>query len=170
VTPLPVGSELEREICRRYASRIRSYGICHLRDGTAAQDLEQHVLVAVLKAVREGKVEEGRLDAYVAGTCRNAVMAMVRADARQRRIASEATAVSPTGYEHSWAFVDLPRLEQCLQALEARERAVIVGTFIDERDAEELGRALGISPGNVRVIRHRALARLQSMMEGKGEA
>src|SRR5215510_11534643 len=67
-----VRSERERAICLRYASRIRAYGLCHLRDGAGAQDLEQHVLLAVLQAVRDGRVDEGRLDAYVAATCRNA--------------------------------------------------------------------------------------------------
>ena len=160
-------SDREREICRRYANRIRAYGLCHLRDAAAAQDLEQHVLLAVLQAVREEKVAPEKLDAYVAGTCRNTVMAMVRSHTRQRRIATETAAVLPDGYEPPWALVDRARLEECLAALEARERAVVVATFIDERDADEIGRTLGLSPGNVRVIRHRALARLQALMEGK---
>jgi RNA polymerase sigma-70 factor (ECF subfamily) len=161
----------ERDICRRYASRIRSYGLCHLRDAAAAQDLEQHVLLAVLQAVREGRVEDDKLDAYVAGTCRNAAMVMSRSTARQRRIASESAAVMPEGYEPPWwVLIDRKRLEQCLEALETRERAVVVATFVDERDAEEIGRALGLTAGNVRVIRHRALARLQTMMQGKEES
>ncbi len=170
VDTTPVACERERAICQRYASRIRSYGLCHLRDGAAAQDLEQQVLLAVLQAVRDGRVEEGRLDAYVAGTCRNSVMDMRRGSVRQRRIASESAAVLPEGYEPPWwVLVDRERLEQCLDALEARERAVVLATFVDDRDADEIGRSMGLSAGNVRVIRHRALARLQTLMEGGSE-
>src|SRR5262249_28900479 len=103
--------EDERAICHKYANRIRSYGLRHLRDEQAAQDLVQHVLLAVLEALRAGRVEEpARLDAYVLGTCHNAAMEMRRGDARQRRLAERATAGLPEGYEPTWAPVDRARL------------------------------------------------------------
>jgi DNA-directed RNA polymerase specialized sigma24 family protein len=72
---LAVPNEDERAICERFAGRIHAYGLRHLRDPPAAQDLVQHVLLAVVQALRAGRVEEPtRLDAYVLGTCRNAVM------------------------------------------------------------------------------------------------
>ena len=42
----------------------------------------------------------------------------------------------------------------------------MLATFLEDRDADEIGKALELSPGNVRVIRHRALARLQACVEG----
>src|SRR5258708_39897343 len=123
----PVACERERAICQRYASRIRSYGLCHLRDGAAAQDLEQQVLLAVLQAVRDGRGEEGRLDAYVAGACRNSVMDMRRGSVRQRRIASESAAVLPEGYEPPWGgLVARERVGQCFDALGGRRRAGVL--------------------------------------------
>jgi RNA polymerase sigma-70 factor (ECF subfamily) len=163
-------SAAERAFCQRYANRIRAYGLRHLRDASAAQDLVQHVLLVVLQALREGRVEEpARLDAYVLGTCRNAVMDMRRGEARQRRIAERAVAGLPEGYEPQWVGVDRMRLEQCLRGLEARDMAVVSATFAEDRDADEIGRVLQISPGNVRVIRHRALKQLQLCLDG-GEA
>jgi RNA polymerase sigma-70 factor (ECF subfamily) len=164
---LAVGTDAEREICERYAGRIHSYGMRHLRDVSASQDLVQHVLLAVLQAVREGRVEEpARLDAYVLGTCRNAVMDMRRGDRRRERLAAEAGATLPERYEPSWIAVDKHRLEHCLRGLEPRERAVVLATFVEDRDADEIGAAMSLSAGNVRVIRHRALARLQGCVEG----
>jgi RNA polymerase sigma-70 factor (ECF subfamily) len=161
--------EEERAICHKYASRIHMYGLRHLRDAQAAQDLVQHVLVAVLEALRAGRVEEpARLEAYVLGTCRNATMDMRRGDARQRRIAERAAAELPEGYEPEWARVDRSRLENCLRGLEPREFSVVIATFVDERDTHEIGETLQLTPGNVRVIRHRALARLQACVEGAG--
>jgi RNA polymerase sigma-70 factor (ECF subfamily) len=139
----------------------------HLRDGQAVEDLVQHVLLAVLTAVREGRVDEPtRLDAYVLGTCRNAVMDMRRGDARQRRVAERASAELPEAYEPPWTNVDRIRLEHCLRGLEPRDRAVVLATFIEDRDADEIGDAMKLTPGNVRVIRHRALARLLDCVEG----
>ena len=158
---------MEREICMRYANRIRAYGLRHLRDATAAQELVQQVLLAVLSALREGRVKEPeRLDGYVLGTCRNAVMDVRRAEARQRRLAEQTSAMLPDGYEPEWVGLDHIRLTQCLAALAARERAVVVATFIEDRSADEIGKALSLTAGNVRVIRHRALLQLQSCMAG----
>jgi RNA polymerase sigma-70 factor (ECF subfamily) len=163
-----VQSEDERALCEKFAGRIHAYGLRHLRDRPAAQDLVQHVLLSVLQALRAGRVEEPtRLEAYVLGTCRNTVMDMRRGDARQRRVAQESAAGLPEGYEPSHLQVDGARLEDCLRRLEARERAVVLATFLEDRDADEIGRTLSLSPGNVRVIRHRALAHLQGCVEGE---
>ena len=42
----------EAELCRRFAPRIRLYGLRHLRDEDRARDLVQAVLLAVLQAAR----------------------------------------------------------------------------------------------------------------------
>jgi RNA polymerase sigma-70 factor (ECF subfamily) len=162
-----VEPDRERSICQRYSSRIRSYGLCHLRDGAAAEDLVQQVLLIVLQALRAGRIEDTEnLDKYVFGTCRNAAMDMRRGNARQRRIADAAATALPEGYELPWALADRTHLDRCLERLEARARTVVLATFVDERDADDVGRSMGLSAGNVRVIRHRALASLHECMEG----
>src|SRR5262249_35190967 len=138
--------------------------------GVAVDDLVQHVLLSVLQALRAGRVEErDRLDAYVLGTCRNAVMDMRRGVARQRRVAERAASGLPDGYEPKYLTVDRMRLEHCLRELEARDRAVVLATFLEDRDADEIGSAMQLSAGNVRVIRHRALAKLQACVGGGSE-
>jgi RNA polymerase sigma-70 factor (ECF subfamily) len=42
---------------------------------------------------------------------------------------------------------------------------VVALSFYAERDADAIGAELRMSPGNVRVVRHRALARLRSCLE-----
>lgn len=170
VEVVSMGDEVEGEICRRFANRIHAYGLRHLRDATAAQDLVQLVLVAVLEALREGRVEEpARLDAYVLGACRNATMAMRRGEARRRRLADAVSALDQAAYEPSWTRIDRLRLEHCIRALPPRDRAIVVATFLEDADAVDIATTLNLSPGNVRVIRHRALARLLVCVEG-GEA
>ena len=51
--------------------------------------------------------------------------------------------------------------------LPERERTVTVLSFYADADPEEIGAELGLSPGNVRVVRHRALGRLRGCMEGE---
>jgi RNA polymerase sigma-70 factor (ECF subfamily) len=166
-----VDAERERAICQRYANRIRAYGLCHLREAAAADDLAQQVLLVVLQAVREGKVDDAdNIERYVFGTCRNMAMSMRRGDTRQRRITEEAARSLPEGYDAPWDLVDRPRLDRCLERLEERARAVVLATFVDERDADEIGRSMSLSAGNVRVIRHRALAHLHECMDGGPQA
>lgn len=61
--------------------------------------------------------------------------------------------------------LDDDRLAHCMGRLSPRERAVVALTFYAERSTEDIARELATSPGNVRVVRHRALARLHECME-----
>jgi RNA polymerase sigma-70 factor (ECF subfamily) len=50
-----------------------------------------------------------------------------------------------------------------------QDRVVLVLTFYADQSAAEIGAALGLSDGNVRVTRHRALVRLSACVGGGGE-
>jgi RNA polymerase sigma-70 factor (ECF subfamily) len=63
--------------------------------------------------------------------------------------------------------LDGEKLAACLQALAERERTVVVLTFFADKSGDEVGKELGLSAGNVRVIRHRALGRLRVCMGGE---
>ena len=53
------------------APRVRLYGLRHLRDAAAADDLVQEVLVLTLERLRAGRVREpDRLASFVLGACR----------------------------------------------------------------------------------------------------
>jgi RNA polymerase sigma-70 factor (ECF subfamily) len=58
------------------------------------------------------------------------------------------------------------QLLRCLERLSERERSVLLLSFFDDQPAQQVAGALGLSEGNVRVIRHRALQRLRGYMEG----
>lgn len=127
----------------------------------------QQVLITVIEALRAGRVEDvGNVERYVFGTCRNTVMDMRRGHTRQQRLADASAAVLPEGYELPTAGVDRGRLDQCLQHLEERGRSVVLATWVDERDADEIARSMNLTAVNVRVIRHRAMGHLRECMEG----
>ncbi len=50
--------EAEAALFRRMAPRVRLFGLRHLRDEAAADDLTQQVLIITLKALREGRLRE----------------------------------------------------------------------------------------------------------------
>jgi RNA polymerase sigma-70 factor (ECF subfamily) len=160
----------EAELCRRLGPRIRLYGRKHLRDEAAAADLRQDVLVMLLEKLREGAVREPeRLASFVLGTARQTVIDRRRSGARRARILEAFPVDLMPADEDASEPLDTERLKACLDTLPARERAVLVMTFYDDRPADAVGRELKLSAGNVRVIRHRGLDRLRGCMATSGE-
>lgn len=157
----------EAELCRRLGPRIRLYGLKHLRSEAAAADLMQDVLVMLLTKLREGAVREPeRVASFVLGAARQTVIDWQRGGRRRARIleAFPIDLLPPDTDDAEPA--DTARLAGCLGALPERERAVLVMTFYDDRPADAVAAELGLSAGNVRVIRHRGLERLRGCMEG----
>lgn len=157
--------EAERELVQRMAPRIRLYGLRHLRDPHAADDLTQQVLITTLEALRVGRVRESdRLTSFVLGTCRMTVLDLRRGARRRERLLAEFGPDLPVTTEPSIPRLGHERLTRCLQALKERERTVVVLTFYDERTSSDVARFLGVSDANVRVTRHRAIHRLRVCM------
>src|SRR5579863_6992816 len=79
--------EVEAELFRRMAPRIRLYGLRHLRDEHAAQDLTQQVLITTLEALRAGRLRDpAKLASFVLGTCRMTVLDLRRNAQRKERL------------------------------------------------------------------------------------
>ncbi len=156
--------DAEDEVCRRFAPRIRLYGLRHLRDEAAAADLVQDVLLTVLDRLRSGAVRDpDRLASFVLGACRLAVSTLRRGSARREALLARFGGDLVRG-ELDRPRIDLDRLDRCLEGLPQRERAVLQLTFFAEWASDEIADELGTTPGNVRVVRHRALARLRACM------
>jgi len=157
--------EAEVLLCRRYAPRIRLYGLRHLRDEDRARDLVQTVLLAVLEAAREGRVRAPEeLVRFVLGTCRNAALRFREADRRAEPAADEILVVA-AGAESPRDPVNAALLLRCLGSLGDRARRVLELSFHEELGGDEVAARLEITGGNVRVIRHRALAALRACLD-----
>jgi RNA polymerase sigma-70 factor, ECF subfamily len=159
--------EAEAELCRRLAPRVRLYGLRHLGNEAAAADLMQQVMLLMIERLRAGALREPeRLASFVFGICRMVVLDLRRGHARRERLLETyGEALLPP--EAPPPNPDHKRLAHCLEALPERERTVLLLTFYDDMPAETLARELDLSPANVRVIRHRGLARLRGCVTGE---
>jgi len=156
--------DAEAEMCRRMAPRIRLYGLRHLRSGAAADDLVQQVLLKTIEALRAGRLRDSdKLAPFVLGTCRMTVLDLRRSVRRQEQLLDTFGAVLEPEPPPA-PRLDGSQLARCVQSLGERERSVVVMTFYDEQTAAEAAAFLGLSEGNVRVIRHRALHQLRECM------
>ena len=154
--------EAETALYRHLAPRVRRYGLRHLRDASAADDLMQQVMLLALDQLRTGRVREPeRVVSFIFGSCRTLVLAMRRKESRreallERHGESLASAEITIAPRH-----DHERVARCLDALRERERSVLLMSFYDDKPAEVVAGELGLTAGNVRVIRHRGIAQLR---------
>ena len=152
----------ESELYRRFAPRVRLYGLRHLRDEESARDLVQQVMLLTIEKLRKDDVRDpDQIASFVLGTSRTMAMASRRTEARRERLRDTFLAPGAVGPSEAGAALDLDRLEQCLAQLADRERSVVFQSFYAECSAAAVAADLGLSEGNVRVIRHRALAKLR---------
>jgi RNA polymerase sigma-70 factor (ECF subfamily) len=157
--------EAEGELLRRMAPRVRLYGLRHLRDPHAAEDLAQQVLITVLEALRARRVREPeKLASFVLGTCRMTVLDLRRNAQRRERLLEQFGADLLAPVQPTQPRLDYEKLRQCVQRLRERERAVVVMSFYDEQTGADLAGFLRVSEANVRVIRHRAIHELRQCM------
>lgn len=157
----------EAELCRQLAPRVRLYGLRHLRNPAAADDLMQQVMLMTIERLRAGALRDpAQLVSFVFGICRMVVLELRRGTLRRERLLEiygdalapvEARAPDPDG----------ARIANCLERLSERERTILLLSFYDDMPADALARELNLTPGNVRVIRHRGLERLRGCVTGE---
>lgn len=156
----------EAELYRRYAPRVRLFGRRHLQNEAGADDLAQDVLLLTLERLRAGQVRRPEeIGSFILGASR--MMAQAEGRVARRREALTSRFMPPTSMAApSTDALDAPRVAECLRALAERERVVVLLTFYAECEAPRIAKDLGVSPGAVRVIRHRAMARLRECVLG----
>lgn len=163
-----IDAAAEAELYRRLGPRVRLYGRRHLRDDEGAQDLMQQVMLSTIEKLRAGELREpGRIVSFVFGMCRMVTMDIRRGARRRDALLEKFGADLPIADIAIAPRLDEARVAACLERLAERERSVLLLSFYEEESAEKVGDTLGLSAGNVRVIRHRAMERLRACVLGK---
>jgi RNA polymerase sigma-70 factor (ECF subfamily) len=162
-----VDAAAEAELYRLLAPRVRLYGRRHLRDDDEAHDLMQHVMVMAIEKLRAGELREPeRIVSFVFGASRMVTLEIRRGERRRDELLAKFGADLEPADISLAPRLDEARVARCLEGLAERERAVMIMSFYDDQPAERVGTMLGLSEGNVRVIRHRALQRLRDCVMG----
>jgi len=158
----------EAELYRTLARRVRLYGRRHLRDDAAAEDLMQQVMLLTIEKMRAGELREPeKVVSFVFGACRMVTLDIRRGARRREELLEKYGADLEIADIAVAPRLDEARVAACLERLAERERAVMILSFYEDEPADRVGAALGLSAGNVRVIRHRALERLRDCVMGK---
>ena len=154
--------DAEAELYRLLAPRARRFGLRHLRDSHAAADLMQQVMTLTIEQLRGGQLREPeRVLSFVLGACRLTVIDQRRGERRREDLLQRYADDLPMADVQLAPRLDQQRVAECLERLPERERSVLVMSFYDDQSSDVVGRQLGMSAGNVRVIRHRGIDKLR---------
>ena len=121
----------------------------------------------MLERLRAGRIREpDRLASFVLGACRLVVRNHRRGRRRREGLLDRFASAFPRQAEIDTLALDHGRLRECLARLAERKRSVLVLTFYAEQPSGEIAARLGLSPENVRTVRHRAFGRLRDCVRG----
>ncbi len=155
-------SHAEEELVGLYRRRVLVIATARTHDPEAARDLTQEVLIAVLRALREGQVREPeKLPAFIQGTARNLINNYLRV--RARRAESELDAAQIIGTDPHEELETRERrrvLQRELQALSALDQQILLLSLVDGHALDEVALRLRMSHEAVRARKSRAVKRL----------
>jgi RNA polymerase sigma-70 factor (ECF subfamily) len=157
---------------QQFWGRLRLFSARRLGDVALAEDVAQETLRRVVEAHRAGRIRDrAALPAFVFETARHICQQQARSEGREARALARLGQGAREESRRPDALVALIVAErrfavrQALGRLSPEERLLLAGFYYEQVEAEELARRLGITPGAVRVRKHRALKRLAQLLE-----
>lgn len=151
------------ELCEHFLPLLCALGRRRLGDDGTAEELAQDVMVVVLRARRDGTLPADHVGPYVLTVARNLIREGYRRAKRERSLPvklAPLTDVTPPPADE-----DGEHLRRCLAKLTARAREVLERAVVLDETGPEIAEAMKLTEGNVRVIRHRALAEVRACLE-----
>ena len=165
--PAGTATDAEAELYRRFAPRVRLFGLKHLREEAAAQDLVHQVFIVTLERLRAGEVRNAEaIGSFILGTSRTMASAQRKVGNRREALLDRFEDANAMAAPLDAATLDLPRVARCLDTLPLRDRTILILTFYAEKPAPDIAAEVQLAPGAVRVARSRALARMRECLSG----
>jgi RNA polymerase sigma factor (sigma-70 family) len=129
-------------------------------------DLTQDVMIAVLVGLREGRIRHPeRLAQYVYGTVRHVVAAYLRKHGRPPWLEFPPVADEMLTQDELVAIrEDLVSLYDAMWRLAPADRAILRLSVFDDLTSAEMASRLGMTPGQLRQRRSRAMRKIRSVM------
>ena len=166
----------EDELSVHFHPRILAMAVVRMRDPEAAREIAQEAMLAVLLALREGKLREPeKLPAFVNGTARN----LVNNHFRSLREQPNSVALDPETPSAVNLATEAELTEQrqtvrgALQRIDPRDRIILLLTLVEGMNPREIAPRVGLSAENVRARKMRAIRQVteevQKLSRKKGQ-
>jgi RNA polymerase sigma-70 factor (ECF subfamily) len=171
-TPIPVS---EADVASRFWGRVRLFALRRLRDAAAAEDVAQEVLRRVVEAIRAHRLRNpAALPGFVFQTAHHVILQHHRGAGRevralQRLHSATEGAIAP---DDSLALLISEERRQVVRdalfRLGDEDRELLTLLYQEHLEPLDVARRLAVTPGALRVRKHRALKRLAGMLGEPG--
>ncbi len=155
------------ELYNLYFPRVYRYILARVGNPYDAEDLTEEVFLRVLDAIGRFQWREAPFSAWLFRIAHNAVISQRRKEGARGRSSplSEALPVDSQGPEEMVANrLALNEVMKAADTLPEAQRRVIGYRFAAGLTVAETARAMGKGEGNVKVIQHKAIAKLREML------
>jgi RNA polymerase sigma-70 factor (ECF subfamily) len=150
-----------------YFPRVYRYILARTGNQYDAEDLAEEVFMKVLEAIDRFQWREAPFSAWLFRIAHNALISQRRKDSARGRSAplTDGLAVDSAGPDEMVANrLVLNEVMAAAQRLPEAQRQVISLRFAAGLSVAETARAMGKGEGNVKVIQHKAIAKLREWM------
>jgi RNA polymerase sigma-70 factor (ECF subfamily) len=155
------------ELYSLYFPRVYRYILARMGNPYDAEDLTEEVFLRVLDAIERFQWREAPFSAWLFRIAHNAVISQRRKEGARGRSSplSEALPVNSQGPEEMVENrLALNEIMKAAETLPEAQRRVISLRFAAGLTVAETARAMGKGEGNVKVIQHKAIAKLREML------
>lgn len=155
------------ELYDLYFPRVYRYILARTGNPYDAEDLTEEVFLRMLDAIQRFQWRDVPFSAWLFRIAHNAVISQRRRDGARGRAAplSEALPVDAQGPEEVVeSRLTLNEVMRAAQSLPEAQRQVIALRFAAGLSVAETAKAMGKGEGNVKVIQHKAIAKLREML------
>jgi RNA polymerase sigma factor (sigma-70 family) len=160
-------AEAEAEVVRQFAKRIFVMSFVRTRDREASRDLVQDVLLAVIRALRKGQLQDpDRLAAFVHGTTRNLINNELRSKSRLpplEPLPEELPQTSMTAQPKDADQIQL--VHHALESLADVDRKILWMTLVEGRKPGDIANRMGLTAEVVRTRKLRAVRKVTELVQ-----
>lgn len=153
-------AEAEAELATVFYPRVRLFASVRLGGADTASDIAQDTILAVLQALRQGRLHEPvTLPAFVLGTAHNLVNNHHRKVARSLEVPRDPPAL-PADVDQDWAYFEDERraaVRKAVGRLNTVDRRILLLTLVEGLKPREIAPVVGLSPEVVRTRKARAV-------------
>ena len=161
--------EAEAELVHRFYAKVRAMALTRLRGAPAAIDITQDTILAVLQALRAGRLREpARLPAFVLSTARNLISGHQRQQARSREILQDPPEEAVQTEPPLLRLDNQRRLSlvgEALDRLKPLDQRILHLTLVEGMTSREIAPIVGLSRNAVRTRRARAVKAITRRIE-----
>jgi len=152
----------EEELVHIYQRGVIAIATIRTRDREAARDLAQEVMIAVIKALREGQLREpNKLPAFIQGTARNLINNHLRRQmnrAEVELVPEETPGPDPVAEAESAERRRLVQVE--LRSFNATDQQILLLSLVDGHSLAVVAQRLNLSHDAVRARKSRMVKKI----------